>query len=108
LIGDAAWRTIARCSTREKKCNMSHSVYSRTFQKAAQLAGGPRKLARHLRVPIADLESWIAGREAPPIPSFLKAVDYVLDETSSPPASEAADPPAPQDCAAADGDSLLP
>ena len=87
---------------------MSASVYSRTFQKAAQLAGGNKKLARHLRVPLAELENWIAGKGVPPTASFLKAVDFVLDETSSPPGAGAADPPAPQDCASAGGDSLLP
>ena len=87
---------------------MSSSVYSRTFQKAAQLAGGNKKLARYLRVPLADLENWIAGKGVPPTASFLKAVDYVLDETSSPPAAEAGDPPAPQDCAAVGGGSRFP
>jgi len=86
---------------------MSVSVYSRTFLKAAQLAGGNKKLARYLRVPLADLESWIAERDTPPTACFLKAVDFVLEETSSPAPSEAGDPPAPQDCATAGG-SLLP
>ena len=63
---------------------MTSSVYSRTFQKAAQVAGGHKQLARHLRVPLADLEKWMAGREAPPTATFLKAVDLVLDETAEP------------------------
>jgi hypothetical protein len=86
---------------------MASSVYSRTFQKAAELAGGQKKLARHLRVPLADLEKWIADKDVPPMASFLKAVDLVLDETSSLPASEAGDPPAPKDCATAGGNSVL-
>lgn len=81
---------------------MPGSVYSRTFQKAAELAGGLKKLARELRVPTAELEKWIADREAPPTPTFLKVVDFVLDETS-PAASEPADPPAAHDCAAEGG-----
>ena len=79
---------------------MSSSVYSRTFQKAAQLAGSHKKLARHLRVPLAELERWIAGKGEPPVACFLKAVDFVLDEAPAPSSSEAGEPPAPQDCAA--------
>jgi hypothetical protein len=79
---------------------MPTSVYSRTLQKAAEGAGGPKKLARVLRVPLADLEKWIADKDEPPIAVFLKAVDLVLDETNSPGAGEPADPPAPRDCAA--------
>jgi len=86
---------------------MISSVYSRTFQKAAQLAGGQKKLARHLRVPLAELEKWIAGTAAPPMASFLKAVDLVLEETNGPAASDAADPPTPKDCAALEGGSTL-
>jgi hypothetical protein len=87
---------------------MISSVYSRTFQKAAQLMGGQKKLARLLRVPLAELEKWIAGKEAPPMPTFLKAVDLVLDETSgSAAASEPAEPPGPRDCAPLGGSTLL-
>ena len=86
---------------------MTSSVYSRTFQKAAQLAGGQKKLARQLRVPLAELEKWIAGREVPPTATFLKAVDLVLDETAPSAASEPADPPAPHDCASMGGSSML-
>jgi hypothetical protein len=85
---------------------MASSVYSRTFQKAAELAGGQKKLARHLRVPLADLQNWIADKDVPPMASFLRAVDLVLDETSSPSASEAGDPPAPRDCGAFGGSSF--
>jgi hypothetical protein len=86
---------------------MTSSVYSRTFQKAAQLAGGQKKLARHLRVPLGELEKWIAGREVPPTATFLKAVDLVLDETAPSADSEPADPPAPHDCASMGGSSML-
>ena len=82
---------------------MARSVYSRTFQKAAELSGGLKKLARELRVPIAELDKWIADKEAPPMSTFLMAVDFVLDETSPPPASDPADPPAAHDCAAEGG-----
>jgi hypothetical protein len=59
-------------------------VYRRTFQRAAGFCGGVRKLARHLRVPLRDLEKWMAGETAPPIAVFLKAIDLVLAETTPP------------------------
>ena len=78
---------------------MPASVYSRTLQKAAELSGGQRRLARLLRVPLADLEKWIADKDEPPTAIFLKAVDLVLDETASPGSgSEPADS-SPRDCA---------
>jgi len=78
---------------------MAPSVYSRTLQKAAEAAGGQKKLARILRVPAAELEKWIADKDEPPMAVFLKAVDLVLDETSSPGAgSDPGEPPAPRDC----------
>ena len=79
---------------------MHASVYSRTLQKAADSAGGHKKLARILRVPLADLEKWIADKDEPPMAIFLKAVDLVLEETSSSGASEPGDLPPPRDCAA--------
>jgi len=78
---------------------MSISVYSRTMQKAAEAAGGAKKLARILRVPLMDLEKWIAGKDEPPMAVFLRAVDLVLDETNPRGASEPGEPPAPRDCA---------
>jgi hypothetical protein len=76
---------------------MPASVYSRTLQKAAEAAGGQKKLARVLRVPLAELENWIADKDEPPTAVFLKAVDMVLDETTSSGASEPGDPPAPRE-----------
>jgi len=79
---------------------MPTSVYSRTLQKAAEAAGGQKRLARLLRVPLAELEKWIADKDEPPMSVFLKAVDLVLDGTTPPrAASEPGDPPAPRDCA---------
>lgn len=85
---------------------MASIVYVRTLQKAADLVGGRKKLARHLRVPLPELERWMGGDEAPPIATFLKAVDLVLDETGAPRDSDPGDAPAPRDCAA-DGASTL-
>ena len=84
---------------------MASSVYSRTLQKAAELIGGRSQLCRHLHVPMGDLQKWIDDEALPPIGVFLRAVDLVIQETPPPAASDgdAGDPPAPQDCSAADG-----
>jgi len=77
---------------------MASSVYSRTLQKAAELAGGRAKLARLLRVPARDIERWIADEAKPPLNVFLRAVDLVIDETG--PGSGSSDPgdaPPPRD-----------
>lgn len=87
---------------------MDTKVMSRTLQKAAELVGGQKALARRLRVPLAELQKWLAGDGRPPMATFLKAVDLVLDETAYPaPGAEADDPPAPRDCAAAGDSSYL-
>jgi hypothetical protein len=81
------------------------SVYSRTFQKASELLGGHAKLCRHLRVPLTDLEKWIADKGVPPIGIFLRAVDLILQETPAPPSDTGSDDPAaPRDCSSS-GDS---
>jgi hypothetical protein len=84
---------------------MPDKVYARTMQKAAELCGGPKKLARHLRVPLADLERWLAGTDTPPMSAFLRAIDVILDETPSPAAGSEPDDPSPRDCSTA-GDYL--
>lgn len=84
---------------------MISSVYSRTLQKAAELLGSRQKLARHLRVPLGELEKWIAGTAVPPTGSFLKAVDVVIVETPAPsggePSSDPGEPPPPREACAA-------
>jgi len=83
-------------------CPMASSVYSRTLQKAAELLGGRKKLARVLRVPVNDLESWIADEAKPPLNVFLRVVDLIIDETG--PAAESGesdDSPPPRDAAGA-------
>ena len=74
---------------------MAASVYSRTLQKAADLVGGRKKLARTLRAPMKDLEAWIADEAKPPLNVFLRAVDLIIDETGSAPALRDADDDAP-------------
>ena len=77
---------------------MASSVYSRTLQKAADLLGSRKKLARVLRVPTKDLDSWIADEVKPPLNVFLRVVDLIIDETGSAPgASEPDEPPPPRD-----------
>jgi hypothetical protein len=69
---------------------MPASVYSRTLQKAADLLGGRNKLARMLRVPMKDLEAWIADEAKPPLNVFLRVVDLVIDDGG--PAPSTGDP----------------
>ena len=77
---------------------MAASVYSRTLQKAAELLGGRKKLARILRVPMKDLEMWIADEAKPPLNVFLRVVDLIIDETgSAPEAAEPGEAPPPRD-----------
>jgi hypothetical protein len=83
------------------------SVYSRTLQKAAQLAGGHAQLCRILKVPAAELQKWLDGRAVPPRSIFLQAVDFLLQELPPVPGSEPADPPAPRDCAAGEGSTTF-
>jgi GAF domain-containing protein len=52
-------------------------VHSLTLQRAAELLGGKMKLRELLRVPMSELEAWLAGVAAPPLHAFLKAVDVI-------------------------------
>jgi hypothetical protein len=61
------------------------SIHNRTLQKAAELIGGQRALARYLKVPLADLYAWMRpGAEPPPMGVFLKAVDLALNDLDLP------------------------
>jgi hypothetical protein len=80
---------------------MAASVYSRAFQKAAELCGGRDKLCKILQVPKADMDRWIAEEAKPPRDVFLRVVDLILDETS-PSQDSDYDPPPPRDAAGAD------
>jgi hypothetical protein len=55
------------------------SVYISTLRQAGVILGGEKPLARHLRVPLADLQRWLLGTEEPPRQIFLRAVDVVLE-----------------------------
>lgn len=78
---------------------MASSVYSRALQKACDLLGGGKKLARLLRVPVSDLERWIADEAKPPLNVFLRVVDLIIDETGAAPdaSSEPGEPPPPRE-----------
>lgn len=78
---------------------MAQSVYSRALRKAAEMMGSYQKLCRYLQVPAADLQSWIDDKAVPPVAVFLRAIDYILDETPPPAGSEPSDAPAPRDSA---------
>jgi hypothetical protein len=108
IVGAARFRqhSCARDSG-EQNNNVVDKVYSRTFQKAVELLGDRKTLARELQVPMADLEKWIAGSVKPPMQVFLKAIDLVLDETS--PQGGLSDPSdsAPSRECSADGHSSL-
>jgi hypothetical protein len=88
-----------------RKNTVASSVYSRTLQKAAELVGGRANLCRHLHVPMAELEKWIADEKVPPLGVFLRAVDLVIEETPPPAGSEPGNPPAPRDSSSSSGDS---
>jgi hypothetical protein len=103
-FGDCAGRGIGRTFRRSKGGDVTSSVYSRTLQKAAELLGSRQKLARHLRVPLTELEKWIAGAAVPPTGTFLKAVDVVIVETAPPSGGEPSnpdEPPEPRDASGA-------
>jgi hypothetical protein len=85
---------------KKARSNVASSVYSRTLQKAAALAGGYAQLCRVLKVPAAELQKWIDDKATPPRGVFLLAVDYILQELPPVAASEPAEPPAPRDCSA--------
>jgi len=51
--------------------------YASVLRCAAETVGGTALLAPLLRVPLADLERWVAGTEAAPLGAFLGALDFV-------------------------------
>ena len=54
------------------------SVYVRTLHGACRVVGSLQALAEHLGVPQTDLKGWLRGREEPPYPVFLAAVEILL------------------------------
>jgi hypothetical protein len=59
---------------------VAFSVKTKALQIAARKLGGPRKLRDYLRMPTADVVSWLAGIQEPPTPVFLRALELILDD----------------------------
>ena len=53
------------------------TVYARTLRRASELVGNDEQLARLLRVPTDQLQSWLAGTSKPSGEVFLLAVDMI-------------------------------
>jgi hypothetical protein len=51
----------------------------RVLQRAAEILGSERALARELRVPMLELFMWLRGSERPTRPVFLAAVDILIE-----------------------------
>ena len=59
------------------------TIQARTLRRAATLLGGKERLREHLRIPMRELDAWLAGVARPPIDIFLKAVDIVSAPAST-------------------------
>ena len=74
----------------------SPSLKIRVLQRATQLLGDERRLARYLRVPMPELSQWMRGEEEVPQIVFLHAVDLLAEHGGAgetpPPAPDAALP----------------
>jgi transcriptional regulator with XRE-family HTH domain len=71
------------------------SVQSRAVRKAAELAGGQKKLAERLAVSVAEIEKWAAGKSATPREIFLRVVDLIIDEITPDGSAGSSDPDGP-------------
>jgi DNA-binding transcriptional regulator YiaG len=77
----------------ERADALAISVQSRAVRKAAELAGGQKKLAERLGVSVAEIEKWAAGKTATPREIFLRVVDMIIDEIT--PADGSSEPDGP-------------
>lgn len=57
---------------------LQRTLFERTLKRALDIVGSEQRLARRLRVPLNDLQSWLTGEEKPPTTAFLTAVDIVV------------------------------
>ena len=57
----------------------------RVLQRAVEILGSERALARRLRVPMPSLFAWIKGNDRPTRTVFLQAIDLLVEhgDTSS-------------------------
>ena len=56
------------------------SEYARLFSRAAEIMGGERRLAEHLKASREELEQWSSGSAQPPAPVFLKLAEIIKQE----------------------------
>lgn len=59
------------------------TLKANTLIRAAQILGGIERLSAYLSVPQSDLIAWMAGEGEPPHPTFLLAVDVVLEDSET-------------------------
>jgi hypothetical protein len=62
---------------------MKQSIYMRSVEHAAELAGGYDELASRLGVSTAEVIAWTAGARTPPTASFLRVLDCIMVETQT-------------------------
>ena len=53
------------------------TVHTRLTRRGVEAAGGEQQLAEALRVPLTDVQAWLAGRVLPPEKCFLELLDIV-------------------------------
>jgi hypothetical protein len=60
------------------------TVHRRTLARAVEIAGTDEKLARFLRLPLAELQKWARGEAELPTAVFLALVDIVASNSLTP------------------------
>lgn len=75
------------------------SVYIRALQKAVEVAGNRKDLAERLGVKVVELERWLDGKAQVPHDTFLRVIDFLIEELAPPGDSDPGDPPAPRSSA---------
>ena len=58
---------------------VKQTLEMRVLQRACELMGSERALARRLRVPMPDLFAWMKGTDRPPRALFLESVDILIE-----------------------------
>lgn len=59
------------------------TLKANTLIRAAEILGGLDELSAYLTVPRPSLLAWMAGAGEPPLPSFLLAVEVVLEDSET-------------------------
>jgi hypothetical protein len=54
-------------------------MQSRVLECAGEIAGGIGPLSHRLEVAETDLQRWLANEDTCPLPTYLKAVDIILE-----------------------------